>query len=139
MTMQVVSEDQVQNIKEQNLIDDGLRFLTSITEYYGPEDGIKVWDSICSAVDQDIKGKIFFKMITGEAVSGRVTFSTPQTVHNQAVPIIKCIRMYTGYGLKEAKDSYDRSRMAPEQVGDVNPQNRRDFVRELRNLGCTVL
>lgn len=126
------------DFKEQNLIEDGLRFLASITEYYGAEDGLNVWNSICESVDQDIKGKIFFRMITGETMSSHVVFTTPPNT-GQAVPIIKCIRTYTGYGLKDAKDAYDRSIANPEQLNNVKPDNKRDFVRELRSLGCRVL
>lgn len=127
----------IENIKEQNLIDDGIRFVSSITEFYGAEEGMKVWEAIGAAVAPDIKGKIFFKMITGDAISKRVMFTTPGHVH-QAVPIIKCIRTYTGFGLKEAKDAYDRSLNKVEQVEIENIHNRRDFVRELRNFGCQV-
>ena len=115
---------------------DGIRFIESLTTHFGPEKGMAVWDAMGEALGREIKGKVFFAMITG-GTSGRIKFGAGTAVTSNAVPVIKCIREYTGAGLKEAKDWWDMSKMQLTEV-QVAPDRQRDFVRELRNLGCNV-
>jgi ribosomal protein L7/L12 len=113
---------------------DGIRFLESITRHYGPEKGIEVWDKMGEAIGEDIKGKVFFSMLTGES-SNRVRIQKGNC--NQAVAAIKAIRMGTGLGLKDAKDAYDLS--AIKQVTlDVAHEEKRGMVKALRDIGMVV-
>ena len=51
-----------------DIIQSGIDFLRSITEAYGSEEGMKLWDNIAGTLDPDVKGSIFFAMITGNHV-----------------------------------------------------------------------
>jgi len=44
----------------------GMEFMRSITECYGSEEGMKLWDAIASTLDPSVKGEIFFAMISGQ-------------------------------------------------------------------------
>lgn len=88
------------------IISNGLHFMRSITEAYGSEKGLELWDQISSVLDPEVKGQIFFAMITG-TYNDRVELRGVNTDAN-AVSCIKEIRNWSGVGLKEAKDMYDR-------------------------------
>ena len=87
------------------VISNGLHFMRSITEAYGADEGLKLWDTITNTLDPDVKGQIFFAMITGTH-NDTILLSSVYTGAD-AVSCIKEIRNWTGYGLKEAKDIVD--------------------------------
>ena len=129
------------NLKESDptleaVVFDAIRFVESLTTHFGPEKGMAVWDAMGEAVGREIKARAFFALMTGR-VSGRVRMGAGSAIQGNAVPVIKCIRNYTGMGLKEAKDMWDMSREKTVDI-DVAPDRQRDFARELRNLGCNV-
>jgi ribosomal protein L7/L12 len=113
---------------------DGIRFLESLTRHYGAEKGMQVWEKMGEAVGDEIKGKVFFSMLTGES-SNRIRIQKGNCT--QAVAAIKAIRMATSLGLKEAKDAWDLSGMKVVTL-DVAHEEKRDAVRNLRNLGMIV-
>jgi hypothetical protein len=92
------------------VISNGMHFMRSITEAYGAEEGLRLWDTIANALDPDVKGQIFMAMVTGN-YNDRVHLKGlhPYGQEN-AVACIKAIREWDkrGLGLKEAKDMYDR-------------------------------
>lgn len=114
---------------------DGIRFLESITRHYGPEKGMAVWDKMGEAFGEDIKGRVFFSMLTGES-SNRVRIQAGTCT--EAVAAIKAIRGGTGYGLKEAKDAWDLSKYQTVVLDNVQRDAKREMVRTLRNLGMVV-
>jgi hypothetical protein len=116
------------------VIFDGIRFLESITRHYGPEKGIEVWDKMGEAFGDDIKGKVFFSMLTGES-SNRVRVQ--QGTCTQAVAAIKAIRIGTGLGLKDAKDAYDLSGIKQVTL-EVAHEEKRGMVKTLRDIGMIV-
>ena len=118
------------------VVSDGVRFLESITLHYGPEKGMQVWEAMGEAMGREVKGKVFFAMMTG-TTSGRVSVAAGTAITSNAVPVIKCIRNYTGMGLKEAKDLWDASKLRLVDIS-CRPDQRREFTRELRDLGCKV-
>lgn len=115
---------------------DGMRFLESITRHYGSDKGMEVWETMGQAMGQEVKGKIFFAMLTGET-SGRVRMTVSNAAAMNPVSVIKTIREYTGLGLKDAKDLWDASKIST-QVITVDPNYQRDFANDLRKLGCIV-
>ena len=90
------------------IISNGIHFIRSITEAYGPEQGMQLWDQIASVLDPDVKGEIFFTMLTGTNLNKIELKGVSQSAN--AVACIKEIRNWTGFGLKEAKDVFDRLR-----------------------------
>lgn len=117
---------------------DGIRFLESLTRHYGPEEGMRIWEGIGEVVGTDVKGKIFFAMLTGET-GNRVGFLQGSAGQNgKAVEAIKAIRNATGCGLKEAKDAYDFSSERRIYLDCVDGTRARELARNLRDLGCLV-
>jgi ribosomal protein L7/L12 len=118
----------------EEVVFDGIRFLESLTRYYGAEKGMAVWNKLGEAVGDEVKGKVFFSMLTGES-SNRIRIQKGSCT--QAVAAIKAIRMATSMGLKEAKDAWDLSGLKVVTL-DVAHEEKRDAVRNLRNLGMIV-
>ena len=121
----------------QELIHDGIRFLRTLTEVYGVEEGMQMWNKMGDVIGPNLHGQIFFAMLGGN--SGRAINLTASTAdrNGNAIPVIKCIRTYTGFGLKEAKDTWDECKIKVVRI-ECDSRLVNDFSRELRNLGCTV-
>jgi hypothetical protein len=126
------------------VISNGLHFMRSITEAYGAEEGLKLWDTIASTLDGDVKGQIFLAMITG-TYNNRVHLKgLGRSARDNAVTCIKEIRMWSGLGLKESKDMYDRLRnrdfdSSPSQeFVKVKHEDYHKAVAGLRNVGFTI-
>ena len=124
-----------------SVISNGMHFMRSITEAYGADEGLKLWDQIASVLDGDVKGQIFLAMVTGnynDRISLKGLF--PQAQVN-AVSCIKAIREWDrrGLGLKEAKDMYDRvANGNTTQYLQVNHEQYHRAVAGLRNAGFNV-
>ena len=140
---------------KDEIISSGISFLRSITLAYGSETGMELWDTIATTLDPDIKGAIFFSMLTGESGS-RITIRDYDHASNggNKVAIIKAIREVTGLGLKDAKDQADilmgnsnNGYITNSYVGsgtkaitiDIGrDKNRNVCVTILRNAGCVI-
>jgi len=92
------------------IISNGLHFMRSITEAYGADKGLELWEQIAGVLDPDVKGQIFFAMITGNYNDRILLKGISASAQNNAVNCIKEIRAWTGLGLKDSKDMYDRLR-----------------------------
>jgi ribosomal protein L7/L12 len=124
----------------EQVVYDGVRFLQSLTTHYGAEKGMEIWEAMSTAVGKEVKGRVFFAMMTGET-TGRVKFAVeppPSGYAPNAVGCIKAIRTYTGWGLKEAKDKWDESKSKVVHVDCLTPEDGRRLANELRNLGCRI-
>lgn len=124
---------------KESIIQSGLNFIRSITEAYGTDEGMKLWDNIADTLDPDIKGHIFFAMLTGE-YNSNITVSG----HNgnaDRIVMIKTIRNVDvrGLSLKEAKDMIcnDLAKGHPIKL-EVNPNTRSMALSELRRAGMLV-
>jgi len=89
------------------IVSAGIMFVRSITNAYGSDEGIKLWDSIMTTVDLEVKGAIFFAMISGHT-GNQITIYGIDENYSDRIARIKAIRAVTGLGLKEAKDISDR-------------------------------
>ena len=127
----MTSEDQ-----RNNIISSGLHFMRSITEAYGAEEGMRLWDTIASTLDPNLKGEIFFAMLTGTHNDTIVLRSVaPNT---DRVARIKEIRNWTGYGLKEAKDASDWVEAGKAVQLKVKPAEHHVAMVGLRRVGFTI-
>ena len=123
------------NINEARLIQGGLAFIHCITECYGAEDGIKLWEQISTVIDPTLKGKIFFAMITGD-FNNKITARISNANTYSKVEVIKAIRNVSGFGLKEAKDLVDS---APKPVKEgVKKEEAAEIKAKLEAVGATV-
>jgi len=123
------------------VISNGIHFMRSITEAYGAEEGLRLWETIANTLDPDVKGQIFLAMITGN-YNDRIHLKGcfPQAQAN-AVACIKAIRECDkrGLGLKEAKDMYDRVAGGnTTQYLHVSHEQYHRAVAAMRNVGFNV-
>lgn len=119
------------------IVSDGIAFIRSITTAYGSDTGMELWDTIASTLDPDVKGKIFFAMLTGSH-EDRVTLSGAVAGSNK-IACIKIIRQYTGMGLTESKQAYEEAGDYGQKVSlKVNPKERRYMIDDLRQNGMIV-
>ena len=120
------------------IVTNGLHFVRAITEAYGTETGMALWEQIADVLDPNVKGEIFFAMITGN-YNNRILLKGVEEDVN-AVWCIKAIRAYTKLGLKEAKDIFDRLRspFGHTEYITVKPEDYNTAYRELRKVGIRV-
>ena len=128
--------------REDNLIASGVEFVRAIAEVHGAEQGMELYEKIAEVLGADVKGKIFMAMLLGThhasvELSLSVSFNPIS-----AVPIIKAIRENSaeGFGLKEAKDMYDKMKAGSRIKFNIEPDsgNYAKVAAEFRNLGCTL-
>jgi hypothetical protein len=119
------------------IVSDGIAFIRSITTAYGSDTGIELWDTIADTLDPDIKGKIFFAMLTGTHAD-RVTM-TGSVAGSNKIMCIKLIRQYTGMGLAESKHAYEEAgEYGIPTTLKVDPKQRRALIDDLRQNGMVV-
>jgi ribosomal protein L7/L12 len=110
--------------------------MRSITEAYGADEGMRLWETIVNTLDGDVKGQIFFAMITGthnnRIVLKRVGANTDRVAR------IKEIRNWTVLGLKEAKDISDMAELGKPTSITVKPQEYGSAVVGLRKVGFEI-
>jgi ribosomal protein L7/L12 len=121
--------------KFDEVIFDGIRFLESLTRYYGAERGMEVWEKLGEVVGKDVQGQVFLAILTGES-SNRVRVS--RGTCTEAVAAIKAIRLATNMGLKEAKDTWDLTLIKTVTLDNVQRDVKKEFIRDLRNIGMRV-
>lgn len=127
----------IPNEYKQRVISSGIDFLRVITEAYGSDEGMKLWDTISSTLDPDLKGQIFCAMLTGE-YNDHIRITGVTNYGNNKIPIIKEIRNSAGLGLKEAKDLSDLLFDGKTIEIRVDPEHRNAAIRNLRSFGCMV-
>lgn len=121
------------------LIESSIAFMRSVTEIWGSEKGMELWGSITDTLDPDLKGDIFFGMVSGKYTPSSVLIKQIGTTNY--VGVIKAVRTISGMGLKEAKDFCDYIRSTGPKALDIpsaSQSARSDFIRELISLGVTV-
>jgi len=123
---------------KQDIIQSGINFIRSITEAYGSDDGMRLWENISSVLDPDLKGQIFFALLTGE-YNGVVVLTGTEASANK-VSLIKAVRSVDTrrLGLKEAKDICDGLWSGRPQKLSIDPKYRNVVLRELRDAGFYV-
>lgn len=123
---------------KESIIQSGMNFMRAITEAYGTDEGMKLWDTIASTLDPDIKGQIFFAMLTGEY--NDIISVTGYNPGADRVAMIKTVRSVDRrrLGLKEAKDFCDELSSGKSLKLEVDPQHRAKNLIELRKAGFHV-
>lgn len=99
----------------EQIVHNGINFMRAITDAYGAEEGMRLWETIAGTLDPDIKGQIFFAMLTGNFTSRILITGLSYLGQNQQkssaglnkVNMIKALRAASGWGLKESKDAID--------------------------------
>jgi len=136
MTEPQIEFDALSPESQDRLINSSLNLMRDLTEIHGSERGMALWDKISEVLGNDLKGKLFFGMISGHYSFNGVMFTKTNT--NSPVPAIKAIRTATGAGLKEAKDIYDYVRdVGPKRI-ECKGESRLRLLQELRESGNTA-
>ncbi len=120
------------------IISNGLHFMRAITEAYGAEEGMRLWETIASTLDPDVKGQIFIAMLTGTYNDTIVLRRAQASGIANRVAAIKEIRNWTGLGLKEAKDTSDLVESGMAVRIKVKPQEHHSAMRALRAVGFEI-
>lgn len=123
---------------KEEVIQSGISFMRSITEAFGADEGMKLWDTIAMTLDPDVKGQIFFAMLTGEY--NNIVNITGHNPGADRVRMIKTIRSVDkrGLGLKEAKDMSDYLSNGQMIKLEIDPAVRHMALSELRRAGFHV-
>jgi hypothetical protein len=133
-----MNQDGIPEDHKANIIGTGLEFLRAITECYGAEKGMELWEQISSVLDPNVKGEMFFAMLTGEYNDVVTIKGIGASASLQAVQSIKTIRQVSGLGLKEAKDMYDRLRAGYDGYRTANPEKIKVDPKEYANTITTL-
>lgn len=119
------------------VVADGVRFLESLGRAFGAERAMEMWEEMGQAIGPDIRAQVFMAMLTGSGGTG-TRVRVRRGACTQAVPAIKSIRTATGFGLKEAKDIWDKSLDEQAIVECSTSQQAHKLGAELRSLGMLV-
>lgn len=126
--------------QQSRLLYHSANLLREITTIWGAEQGMLLWEKVAEGLGQDLKGALFFSMITGDYL-GDITVKQ-LNAQADAIQIIKVIRAATKIGLKEAKDLYDTVRngkaITIETSPDIDNSDRLDIIRKLEDAGCVI-
>jgi hypothetical protein len=125
---------------KHEIITSGMQFMRSITEAYGADEGMRLWETIANTLDPDIKGQIFFAMITGthnDTIVLKPGLAGSGVTANR-VAAIKEIRTWTGMSLRDAKDTSDMVEAGRTVKITVKPGDHANALRGLRKVGFYV-
>lgn len=121
------------------LITTGIHFLRCLTRAYGSEHGMEMWDTISEAIDPELKGQIFFAMLTGEYEGNIVLRGIDRTkMPYQKINAIKEVRGLTGMGLTEAKNLVEGLEIGKTATLSCPAKYRANVVDAFRNYGLLV-
>ena len=122
-------------LDQNRIVSDGIQLMTTITEVYGADEGMKLWENISQTLGDDVKSAMFFAMLTGSATHRKVRIMDYPP--DRKVSFIKAIREATGLTLKEAKDISEQKHYGRQQYIEFTvPQDKlQDLRKELYNIG----
>ena len=119
----------------------GIQFLQAITATYGTSKGLEFWDSMVDTLGSEVKGAIFFAMMTGD-VAPIIRFTGYNTDTVQKIHGIRLVRLYgvENLGLKESKDFiFDIVDYGKIKTLNVHPTlNLKHVIQEFTNYGFNV-
>jgi ribosomal protein L7/L12 len=122
----------------EDVVNDGVMFVKSLTKHYGADKAMEVWEAMNVALGEEVKGRVFFRMIEGSSAS-EVKFRLGDIRTNGSViPAIKLVREYTGDSLRDSKIAVDQSEFSTSTIVISDYRKRKDFIRKLRDLGGKV-
>lgn len=126
--------------QQSRLLYHSANLLREITTIWGAEQGMLLWEKVAEGLGQDLKGALFFSMITGDYL-GDITVKR-LNAQADAIQIIKVIRAATKIGLKEAKDMYDTVKNGIPITITISPEvdnsERMEILRLLESAGCVI-
>jgi len=129
--------------QEASIIPAAVYFLRSLTTSLGSEVGLHVWDQINATLGNDIKGKVFFAMLTGQVGTEIILRGFKPIIGLNSpnkIDVIKCIRGISGLSLYDAKVVADAVFTGVEQRIKCQEFIKREYwVKHLDTLGVDAL
>jgi hypothetical protein len=124
---------------KDDIITAGIDFMNAITRAYGTEEGLKLYDTIMASVDPDIKGQIFFSLITGDH-GGSIRLKSVEYSISNKIERIKAIRQVSDFSLKDAKDYVDTVEGGePKSIPHLRSKmDRSNALKTLRSVGFVL-
>lgn len=119
-----------------SIITSGIAFLRSITDAYGSDEGMKLWDSIANTLDPAVKGEIFFAMLRGE-YQDHITLRDVG-YNTSKLTAIKEIRGASGLGVMEAKQAYETAEQGMPVKIPCSPDKIGSAIAALRYAGMVI-
>jgi ribosomal protein L7/L12 len=110
-------------------------FIQSLSEVYGSNAGMKIWDYIRNGLGEQIASDIFLGMLVGS--KDIVVFK----IGPNKIDAIREVRALTGMVLKEAKDfveSVINTGPKPIETQNFNPTKVIEFCKSMENIGCVI-
>ena len=121
-----------------SIITSGIAFLRSITDAYGSDEGMKLWDSIANTLDPAVKGEIFFAMLRGEYQDHITLKGVGYNANASNITAIKEIRGVSGLGLLEAKQAYETAEQGIPVKIPCSPDKIGAAIAALRYAGMVI-
>lgn len=120
---------------KEDIISSGIQFMNAITQAYGTEAGLELYDTIMASVDPDIKGQIFFALLTGDR-EGSFKLKRVTNIGNK-IERIKAVRQVSNFSLKDAKELVEAVELwIPKVIPHIRSNmSRVDAVATLENVG----
>lgn len=103
----------------QPLVDSLHGFMGELIAYYGEDEGVRVFNSVCDCVPVELSRRFIAAMLTGDIYNIRVRGLHPsvdafgQIRGYDKINRIKSVRMISGLGLREAKEFVENLENAP--------------------------
>lgn len=79
--------------------------MSALTDQYGPENGMKFWDTIRDTLPEEVSHGILMQFLTTDITNKNITLVSFNGQNK--VEGIKAIRTVSGLGLKHAMDTYN--------------------------------
>lgn len=128
--------------QENTVIGSAVIFIRSMTETYGPERGNELWERIAEVLDNDLKGKIFFSMLTGHrgliTLIGFTNNLAAELASGNRISIIRIIREHTGCSLREAINAFNSVLEGKNFTFNCDPLDYGRCCQKLKDLGMWI-
>jgi hypothetical protein len=124
---------------KDEIIAAGINFMNAVTRAYGTDEGLKLYDTIMASVDPDIKGQIFFSLITGIHGSSIILKGTQYGI-GTLVQRIQAIKEVSDLSLLDAKEYAESVARAEPKSIPYHPSrmNLNAALKTLREVGFVV-
>jgi ribosomal protein L7/L12 len=131
--------DDLPNDVADRIVFSGIELMSAITDAFGAEEGIEVWNKMAEHIGQEFHQRVFMAMLSGQTSCHVRLIGKGVRDNGYFVELIKTIRNYTGLGLKEAKDIADGiNNGATETIKLMKSVDRRPFLEAIKKTGVTA-
>lgn len=126
--------------QENTLITAASLFVKTLTEIQGAERGMELWDRIAEVIDPNIKGKIFFSMLSNNfgTLVLYVAADKVEEVKANKLAASRCLRNYADLSLQDSIFVLNDLLDGKCAKISVKPENTMTVINELRLYGIAL-